>query len=66
MGKLEKNKIAIGVQELAKMLGIGINQAYALARSQCFPSFRIGKRLLVPVRDLETWLSEQARSEKHE
>ena len=63
---MESTKLALNVDELAAKLDIGINQAYALARSQGFPSVRIGKRLLVPVRDLESWLSEQARGKKHE
>jgi excisionase family DNA binding protein len=36
------------VEEAAKLLGIGRNQAYEAARRGDFPTMRIGKRLLVP------------------
>jgi excisionase family DNA binding protein len=37
------------VEEAAKVLGIGRNNAYALVRSGDIPTIRLGKRILVPV-----------------
>jgi excisionase family DNA binding protein len=36
------------VPEVARMLGIGINQTYEAVRRREIPSIRIGRRLLVP------------------
>jgi excisionase family DNA binding protein len=36
------------IEEAAKLLGIGRNQAYEAAKRGDFPTIKIGKRLLVP------------------
>ena len=36
------------VEEAARLLGIGRNQAYEAVRSGAIPSIRVGKRLLIP------------------
>jgi excisionase family DNA binding protein len=36
------------IDEVAKLLGVGRNQAYESARRGDFPTLRIGKRLLAP------------------
>ena len=48
------------IVEVAKVLGIGRNQAYEAARRGEIPSIRIGKRLLVPLAALERMLEEAA------
>ena len=44
------------ITEVAKLLGIGRNQAYEAARRGEIPTIRIGNRLLVPVAALELML----------
>ena len=44
------------ITEVAKLLGIGRNQAYEAARRGEIPSIRIGKRLVVPLVALERML----------
>ncbi len=46
------------VPELAKKLKISLSTAYGLTRSKDFPIIKIGKRKLIPTRELEMWLSE--------
>jgi excisionase family DNA binding protein len=41
------------VPEVAKLLGIGRNQAYEAAKRGEIPTIRIGKRILVPLVALE-------------
>ena len=36
------------MEEVAKLLGIGRNQAYEAAKTGQIPTLRVGKRLLVP------------------
>ncbi len=45
-----------GVQEAAKILGIGRNAAYEAARRGDIPTIRIGGRILVPKAALERML----------
>ena len=45
--------LTVTIDEAAKRLGIGRNQAYEAARSGQIPVIRIGKRILVPVHALE-------------
>lgn len=47
------------VAEMAKKLRISLSSAYVLTRTKDFPIIKIGKRKLIPARELEIWLSEQ-------
>jgi excisionase family DNA binding protein len=49
--KIERQTLTI--PEVAKLLGIGRNQAYEAVRRGEIPVIRLGKRLLVPMRALE-------------
>ena len=49
-------RATITIEEAAKRLGIGRNQAYEGARKGQIPTIRIGKRILVPVAALERLL----------
>jgi excisionase family DNA binding protein len=44
------------LEEVAKLLGVGRNQAYEAARRGEIPSIRIGKRVLVPKAALDRLL----------
>ena len=50
------NRATITIEEAAKRLGIGRNQAYAAASKGQIPTIRIGKRILVPVAALDRLL----------
>ena len=45
------------IEEAAKRLNIGRNQAYEAARSGQLPAFRIGRRWIVPTGALDRLLS---------
>ena len=47
---------------LAQLFGVSRASAYELMREKGFPSFRIGKRILVSKEDLKTWI--ESRTEK--
>lgn len=59
-----ENKICLSIDQLAEQMGIGRVNAYELARTQGFPSIKVGKRILIPVASLERWLEEQAGAQK--
>ncbi len=45
------------VKEVAEILRLGKNQAYALMNSKVFPSFRIGNKLLIAEDALNNWIA---------
>ena len=51
-----ENKKCITVNELSEFLGIGRATAYHLVNSEGFPSFRIGKKVLIDVDALNVWM----------
>lgn len=51
-------KITLTVEELIKFLGISRQTAYQLCRTEGFPALRIGRRVLIPKKQLEVWIEE--------
>ena len=49
------------VKEAQEYLKIGSTKMHSLLRSPSFPCVRLGRRVIIPVLELERWLSEQAR-----
>ena len=49
--------IMLSVPQLAA-LGISRSGAYALARSEGFPSLKIGSRIVIPKDKLQNWINE--------
>jgi excisionase family DNA binding protein len=52
-----QERVTLTIDETAKRLGIGRNQAYEAARQHQIPTIRVGKRLLVPIAALERLLN---------
>ncbi len=62
--KEEKPKyagMAMSVEDMAEELAIGRNVAYELVQDPDFPSFTIGRRVLVSRKGLQEWIDEQCR-----
>lgn len=53
----DKLPLSLDVRQLAAVLGIGINSAYQLVRSESIRSVRIGRQYKIPKSALETYLS---------
>ena len=51
--------LTLTVPEVGEVLGISRAKAYDLARSEGFPSMRIGTRILVPRDKLIRWIDKQ-------
>lgn len=45
-------------KDLQEYLGIGKDKAYALMRSEGFPSIRIGKQYIITMLNLKNWLND--------
>lgn len=46
----------MSVKDVSEVLGIGINQAYALVRKDDFPKIRINKQYLIPQAKFSQWI----------
>ncbi len=56
----EQGRLGMTVKELAGALGIGYGAALRLTRQSGFPTVRIGKRAIVPIEQLKSWLEREA------
>lgn len=54
-----QEKLMLSVGEAGKYLGIGRTLAYQLSRSEGFPVLTIGKRVLVSVEGLKSWINKK-------
>jgi len=52
-------RLTYDIETVAKLLGVGRNQAYEAVKSGQIPSIQIGKRKLVP----KVWVDRQLRGE---
>lgn len=55
---VKREKLVISVPEAAQLLGISASKMYEVVRIQGFPAIRVGKRVLVNAKKLESWLDE--------
>jgi len=51
-----EQKRTYDVKELQQVLGIGRSKAYELVNAKGFPSFRIGRKVLINAAELELWM----------
>ena len=49
------------ITELCELLKIGRNTAYSLCNDITFPSFRVGKKILIDREKLEIWLNREGK-----
>ena len=50
------DKLTLSVEEAGKLLGVSRQIAYQLSRRKDFPTLHIGRRVLVPRKQLEAWM----------
>ena len=62
ISKYQNLKI-LKTNDLKNILGIGRDKAYALMRSEAFPSTKIGRTCFVTEKNLEIWLDNYAGRE---
>ena len=52
-------KLTLSVEEVGKMLGVSRQVAYQLIHRPDFPTIQIGRRVLIPKKQLEEWMDQQ-------
>lgn len=55
-------RMLISVSELSMQLGISKPKAYELIKQKGFPVLNIGKRKLIPIKELELWVSNNSKA----
>lgn len=55
-----EKKLVLTVRDLADQLQISMPVAYAMTDKPGFPVVRVGRKKLIPIADLEIWLSNEA------
>ena len=63
MDARNEQRMALSVAEAAEALGISRPSLYALLDRPGFPSFRVGRRVLISREGLASWVAEQAAME---
>jgi excisionase family DNA binding protein len=56
---LMSERLVYTVEELGQVLGIGKNKAYELVSQNNFPSFKVGKKILINKEALSKWVQDQ-------
>ena len=64
--KPNTEKTVYSVAEIAAMLDVSLPNAYAISRSENFPSFTVGRRVLIPKAAFEQWLRDQSAGQTFE
>ncbi|MBQ7392110.1 MAG: helix-turn-helix domain-containing protein [Clostridia bacterium] len=54
-------KLTYSVEEFAKAFGVSIVTAYEIARREDFPKIRVGRRILIPINELNRWIEKESR-----
>ena len=57
-------KLVYTIRELADALQISLPTAYALTEREDFPVMRVGNKYLIPIADLERWMTAQSSKDK--
>lgn len=54
-----ERKLVYTVQEAARMIGVGKNTIYALAKARKIPVIQVGKRYVINAEMFDAWFQEQ-------
>lgn len=55
-----EEKRVFTVEEVRNILNIGRNSVYKLVKQPSFPKILIGKKILIPINEFESWIKEQS------
>lgn len=54
-------KVLLSVDEMRKLTGFSRPMAYQVVNREDFPKIRIGRRIMVPAKQLEKWVESQMK-----
>lgn len=56
-------RLTLTIPETCKLLGVSEPSCYELARQKGFPSFRVGRKILVNREKLQEWLDRESEGD---
>lgn len=57
---IKHEKLTYSVAEAAQVLGVSTSNMYQIVKMKGFPVIVLGKRCLIPIKELERWIEEMA------
>ncbi|MEG1433093.1 helix-turn-helix domain-containing protein [Eubacterium sp.] len=51
-----REKLTYSVPEAAEVLGVSPGLVYDLCHSRAFPTIKLGRRLIIPIKEFEEWI----------
>lgn len=60
-----KDQMCLSPTEVCKELGISRTKLYAMLKVKAIPNLRVGRRILIPVRELEEWIHQSTLIEQN-
>jgi excisionase family DNA binding protein len=66
ISNIEELPLALNVIDIAHVLGLSKQNAYALCHRRDFPSVKIGKRIIVPRLAFERWMEDPKNFKQEE
>ena len=55
-------KLALDIKESSEAIGVGTTNLRKMCREKIIPSYKEGKKIMIPVKALEQWVEKQVES----
>ena len=59
-------KLALDIKESSRAIGVGQTNLRKMCREKVIPSYREGKKIMIPVKALESWVNKQVGNHEEE
>ena len=56
-------KLALDIKESSEAIGVGTTNLRRMCRENVIPSYKEGKKIMIPIKALELWIEKQVESE---
>ncbi|MDA9143408.1 helix-turn-helix domain-containing protein [Gammaproteobacteria bacterium] len=55
-------KLALDIKESSEAIGVGTTNLRRMCREKVIPSYKEGKKIMIPIKALEKWVDKQVKS----
>lgn len=55
-------KLALDINESSEAIGVGTTNLRRMCKENIIPSYKEGKKIMIPVKALEKWVNKQVKS----
>ncbi len=50
-------KLVLSINEASKSIGLGTSNLRKLVKAKIIPSYKLGKKIMIPIKDLENFIN---------